>query len=91
MTSFSARDALTRVAGGHLCHNPNCRRPLAARYVAHPSAWFALPRSIRAGIWSHYRSGQEIDKRPTRTYLDALEAAITWWREHQTKCEVSDA
>lgn len=70
----------------HLCHNPNCGRPVPAHLVSHKSSWFALPRSLRDAIWANYRDGQETDKRPTMTYVEALNACVAYWREHQTKC-----
>lgn len=71
---------------GHICHNPNCGKPLPAHLVAHKSAWRALPRPCRSAIWGTYRPGQEIDKNPSEAYLAALDACIEYWREHGTKC-----
>lgn len=70
----------------HACHNPSCGRPLPAHLVAHLSAWKALPFALRDAIWTNYRAGQEDDKKPTREYLEALDACIDWWRAHGTKC-----
>lgn len=43
--------------------------------------WFTLPKRLRDRIWATYRSGQEIDKRPSETYLDAAKAVQEWIRE----------
>ena len=77
---------LAEAFSDHHCHNPNCRRPLPAHLVSHKSAWFALPKRLRDGIWANYREGQEIDKQPTEAYIDALDECIKYWREHGTKC-----
>jgi len=72
----------------HTCHNPNCGRPVPAHLVSHKSAWFALPKALRAAIWGNYRTGQEDDKQPTMTYLDALDACIAFWRDNKTQCRL---
>lgn len=35
-----------------------------------------VPAAEQRAIWTHYRKGQEIDKKPTREYLAALRAAV---------------
>jgi hypothetical protein len=35
-----------------------------------------VPAPLQAGVWATYRPGQEVDKKPTRAYLDAADAAI---------------
>ena len=70
----------------HICHNPNCGRPLPAHLVAHPKAWFALPKSYRDAIWQNYRTGQERDKQPSVEYMAVLLGCISYWQEHGTKC-----
>jgi hypothetical protein len=44
--------------------------------------WFTLPKMLRDRIWAAYRPGQEIDKRPSETYLDAAGAVQLWIRGH---------
>jgi hypothetical protein len=73
----------------HTCHNPNCGQPIPAHLVSHRSAWFALPKRLRDAIWGNYRAGQEDDKRPTMTYLEALEACCAYWKEHGTQCQTT--
>ncbi len=72
----------------HACHNPNCGKPIPPHLVSHSSAWFALPKKLRDDIWRTYRAGQEDDKRPTMTYIDALDACIKFWRENHTQCRI---
>ena len=75
----------------HLCHNPNCGGQVKPQFVAHRSAWYALPPSLRYEIWQHYRPGQEVDKKPSREYADALRRCVLWWRSHGTKCRETSA
>ena len=35
-----------------------------------------VPKAPQAAVWAHYRPGQEVDKRPTREYLEAAHAAV---------------
>jgi hypothetical protein len=38
---------------------------------------------MRADIWAHYRTGQEIDKRPSSEYMRSARAAIEWLAAHE--------
>lgn len=38
--------------------------------------WRMTPKKIQLLIWRHYRPGQEIDKRPTREYLEVQQMAV---------------
>jgi hypothetical protein len=40
--------------------------------------WFALPAKIRDAIWREYRSGQEIDKKPSLRYLAVRQLACAY-------------
>lgn len=40
--------------------------------------WFRLPAHLRARIWTEYRPGQEIDKKPSLEYL-AVAIAVQEW------------
>lgn len=46
--------------------------------------WYFLPIKIRKAIWDAYQPGQEISKSPSQEYLDAAQAAIDYYREHQS-------
>jgi hypothetical protein len=50
--------------------------------------WFALPPEIRKLIWRTYRPGQEVDKRPSREYLDAFKQAEDFWNRHLANAAV---
>lgn len=53
----------------HVCHAPDCNRPVPARMWGCKTHWFALPLKIRNAIWREYRPGQENDKKPSLRYL----------------------
>jgi hypothetical protein len=38
--------------------------------------WRQVPPALKAGVWRHYRRGQERDKNPSAEYLAAARAAI---------------
>ena len=38
--------------------------------------WRLVPARLQREVWRHYRKGQEIDKQPTRAYMEAQRAAI---------------
>ena len=37
-----------------------------------------LPKFLQDLIWRHYRPGQEVDKRPSRKYIQAANAVQLW-------------
>jgi len=37
--------------------------------------WRMVPRAIQLRVWQHYRSGQEIDKKPSAEYLEVMREA----------------
>jgi len=45
--------------------------------------WFMLPVALRFLIIKNYRKGQEIDKRPTRAYVEAVQRTTAWIAEHE--------
>lgn len=66
----------------HLCHRPNCGKPVPPRLVVCSGCWFLLPLPLRNAIWKFYRPGQEIRKDPTLEYIAALKACLQWWSEN---------
>jgi hypothetical protein len=62
----------------HTCHWPGCRKEVPPAMWGCKPHWFALPKPLRDRIWATYRPGQEIDKRPSESYMDAAEAVQAW-------------
>jgi hypothetical protein len=62
----------------HTCHWPGCDQKVPPRMWGCRKHWFDLPPSIRTKILEHYRPGQEVDKRPSKEYLEAAHAAKDW-------------
>jgi hypothetical protein len=60
----------------HCCHARGCRVPVPPRMLMCGRHWRMVPKPIQAKVWQHYRDGQEIDKRPSRSYLHWMEEAI---------------
>lgn len=60
----------------HVCHARDCTEPVPPRMLMCAKHWRMVPANLQAEVWRTYRAGQEIDKRPTREYLDAAQAAI---------------
>lgn len=60
----------------HLCHAKGCQVAVPpARFMCWRH-WHQVPEALRKQIWITYRRGQEIDKRPSASYLAAAAAAI---------------
>lgn len=53
----------------HHCHAHECNIDVPPKMFMCKKHWFSLPGDLRDRIWNEYRSGQEIDKSPSRRYL----------------------
>lgn len=62
----------------HHCHARGCEVAVPPKIFMCRRHWYALPKPMRDAVWATYRPGQEIDKRPSREYLDASKQAIDW-------------
>ncbi len=60
----------------HRCHARGCDVPVAPKLLFCLRHWRMCPASLQRAVWRHYRKGQEIDKQPTRAYMEAQRAAI---------------
>lgn len=60
----------------HLCHAKGCGLPVPPKLLMCRRHWYMVPDHLRSLVWRHYRPGQEIDKRPTREYLEVMKQAI---------------
>jgi len=62
----------------HKCHWPSCKVEVPPSLWGCKKHWFKLPKKLRDRIWATYRSGQEIDKRPSTMYLKISEEVQVW-------------
>lgn len=67
----------------HTCHWPGCKTPVPPSMWGCKGHWFSLPKRLRDKIWATYRRGQEIDKRPSGTYIDAAKEVQAWISEQE--------
>jgi len=59
----------------HTCHAIGCDTPVPPRLFMCRKHWRMVPEDMQARIWATYRRGQEVDKQPSRAYLDATHDA----------------
>ena len=71
-----------KLTNTHTCHWPGCDKPVHPIYWGCYRHWMKLPRRLRQRIFQHYRAGQEVDKRPSREYLEVAEEVRQWCLEH---------
>ncbi len=64
----------------HYCHWPGCPIEVPPKMWGCSRHWFALPTGLRARIWRHYRSGQEITKAPSAEYVKVALEVQNWIR-----------
>lgn len=60
----------------HTCHAHGCPTPVPPRMFTCGFHWRRLDRRLQAAVWREYRSGQEIDKRPSLRYLAVQSRAV---------------
>lgn len=69
--------------GDHQCHWPGCTMQVPPAMWGCQRHWFKLPESLRRDIWQAYRPGQEIDKKPSREYVEVAKQVQEWIKENQ--------
>lgn len=60
----------------HQCHAEGCSKEIPPRMAMCPEHWNMVTFKTQAAVWRHYRAGQEIDKKPSWTYLAMMRVAI---------------
>lgn len=60
----------------HHCHAALCTVQVAPKLFMCPRHWSLVPAHLKRAIWSTYRPGQEIDKRPSADYLEVTHRVI---------------
>lgn len=53
----------------HLCHAEGCEIAVPPKMHMCLKHWRMVPKAVQDLIWKHYRTGQEIDKRPSIEYI----------------------
>ena len=64
------------------CHWPGCERQVPPHSWACAEHWAALPKRLRDRVARAYRPGQEIDKQPSREYIQTAQEVHHWMVEH---------
>lgn len=73
---MAARPGGAQRAWTHRCHAAGCETAVAPKLLMCVKHWRMVPRLVQQQVWATYRAGQEVDKRPSRDYLAAADAAI---------------
>lgn len=60
----------------HRCHARGCSSPCPPKFLMCPRHWKMVPLGLQRAVWSAYRPGQEIDRRPSESWHRAADAAI---------------
>lgn len=70
----------------HHCHAVGCETATPPKMFMCLKHWRMLPRDGQNAVWAAYRQGQEVDKRPSSTYMDVTNEArrIVAWKEGKT-------
>lgn len=60
----------------HTCHVPACKVVVPPKFLMCRKHWNMVPKAVQSRVWLYYRPGQEEDKNPSPTYLQAAKAAV---------------
>ncbi len=60
----------------HRCHARDCEVPVRPELLMCLKHWMMVPKRIQRLVWAAYRPGQCDDKRPSREWHKAADAAI---------------
>lgn len=62
----------------HTCHWPGCKVQVPPAMWGCREHWFKLPFRLRNAIWANYRPGQEVDMKPSESYLKVADEVQRW-------------
>ena len=62
----------------HKCHWPECQKEVPPKMFMCLPHWRRVPKVLQTKIWSAYRPGQEVDKRPSAEYLAVVTLVFRW-------------
>ena len=62
----------------HTCHWITCNVAVPPKMWGCKKHWFKLPLALRREVWRNYRPGQEIDKNPSRAYIETALKVRRW-------------
>jgi hypothetical protein len=62
----------------HLCHARECRTPVPPVMLMCRDHWEMVPGRLKKMVLENYRHGQCDDKRVSKAWLEAADAAIGW-------------
>jgi hypothetical protein len=68
----------------HNCHADNCKRFVPSNLFMCGQHWKKVSQKTQQLIWKTYRTGQEIDKNPSKEWLEASRLARA---EVSAKCQ----
>ncbi len=69
----------------HHCHAIGCSTVCPPRHLMCLPHWRMVPLPLAREVWRNYRLWQEIDKQPSKAYLEAAQRAIDAVHEKELK------
>lgn len=73
----------------HHCHAKGCAVKTRPVYLMCPKHWAMVPQELQRPVWATYRVGQCDDKRPSKEWHEAADAAIKFVFEKEFKARKS--
>jgi len=67
----------------HHCHARGCSKKCPPEHLMCGSHWKLVPAHLQRQVWDNYRPGQCDDKRPSRAWFEAADAAIDAVAKHE--------
>jgi hypothetical protein len=69
----------------HTCHWPNCGMHVPPKMFMCRRHWLILPADLRQRIWTNYQPGQEVTKRPSAEYIEAVKDVQQFIEQRKAK------
>lgn len=60
----------------HFCHAIGCYTPVSPQLLMCEPHWRKVPPELKRAVWLAYRSGQEVDGKPSEAYLAAAHDVV---------------
>lgn len=60
----------------HHCHAEGCTRATPPKLLMCGYHWHLVPKHLQRGVWTDFRPGQEVDKKPSFAWCRAADAAV---------------
>lgn len=74
----------------HTCHWPGCKKEVPPKLWGCAPHWFLLPKNLRDKVWANYQVGQEVNKKPSKQYIEIAQEIQAWVISTYWRCDMCE-